>query len=309
MFRGQFVTMLETFAEKDPEIFLMSADLGFRLFDRFRQTCPKQFLNAGVAEANMMSVGAGMALSGKNVFVYSMVPFITSRALDQIRVDVSGHCARVKIVGVGAGVGYGLEGMTHFALEDVGLMRAFPNMKIVCPADEYEMAALMPKIISEPGPVYIRLIKGRADSLHSGPLSEYTIGRALHVFEGKEVSLLSYGNSVIKAKQASNQVQRDYGFSPSVYSFPTLKPIDKECLLGIARDYETVITVEEHSEIGGLHSIVAEVLLGAGFKGRFGKIAFPDRFPHEIGRGPYLCERAGLTSKGIVSLIRELHRL
>lgn len=305
MFRGQFINKLTKYAKDDSRIHILTADLGFKLFDGFRNECPQQFLNVGVAEANMVSVAAGMALCGRNVFVYSMVPFVTSRALDQIRVDVSGHNVSVKLVGVGAGVGYGLEGMTHFALEDIGLLRAFPNMKIVCPADEWELDQLLPQVISSPTPVYLRLIKGAAEALHQNPHATLNLGDGVCVRQGKDVAILSYGNSVVKGVEAAIKLEKSHGQNASVFSFPTLKPFDKNLLAEIIKTHSRVFTIEEHSVVGGIGTIVSEALLELGFKGSFKKIAFPDQLPNVIGHGPYLCDWAGVTSENLYQKIIE----
>ncbi|MCB0355515.1 MAG: hypothetical protein KDD40_00820 [Bdellovibrionales bacterium] len=306
MFRGQFINKLKEYAKKDPRLFMITADLGFKLFDNFREECPEQFMNIGVAEANMMAVGAGMALCGKNVFVYSMVPFVTSRAHDQIRVDVSGHNLAVKIVGVGAGVGYGLEGMTHLALDDISWMRSLPNMSIVCPADTKEMDALLPTIIEAQHPVYVRLIKGQAPDIHTQELKAISIGQGLTVQEGKDVALLSFGSGISKCLEAAAQLTAEKSWKVGVYSFPWIKPIDKTLLKQIADHYPIVISMEEHSEAGGFGTIVAENLMEMGYKGKFKKVAFPDKLPEVIGHGPYLCEWAGVTTKGLIEAIESV---
>lgn len=306
MFRGQFINKLKEYAKKDSKIFMMTADLGFKLFDNFKEECPQQFLNIGVAEANMMSVGAGMALCGKNVFVYSMVPFVTSRAHDQIRVDVSGHNLPVKIIGVGAGVGYGLEGMTHLALDDISWMRSLPNMTIVCPADTKEMDALLPTIIEAQHPVYVRLIKGQAPEVHSKNLDAINVGQGLTLKEGHDAAILSFGSGVSEALAAAKELQDENGWTVGVYSFPWIKPIDKNLLQKIAKHYPVVVTFEEHSEAGGFGTIVAETLLEMGFSGKFKKVAFPDKLPEVIGHGPYLCEWAGVTKNGLKEAIKNV---
>ncbi|MDZ4662442.1 MAG: transketolase C-terminal domain-containing protein [Pseudomonadota bacterium] len=305
MFRGQFVSSLLDYAKQDPTIHIITADLGFTLFDKFRESCPEQFMNIGVAEANMVSVAAGMSLAGANVFVYSMVPFVTSRAMDQIRVDVSGHNSRVKIVGVGAGVGYGMEGLTHFALEDIGLMRAFPNMTVVCPADISELRVLLPHIINSKTPVYLRLVKGKADDIYTKPLTNISLGRAIEVRAGKKQAILSYGSALKTAVLAADILERENQTKVGVYSFPTLKPIDRECIQSLIQNYECLFTVEEHSVIGGLGTIISEALLEMNFKGTLRKIAFPDKFPEVMGHGEYLCKWAGVTSEKVVATMRE----
>ena len=306
MFRGQFINKLVEYAKKDPKIFMMTADLGFKLFDNFRETCPKQFMNIGVAEANMVAVASGMALSGKNVFVYSMVPFVTSRAHDQIRVDVSGHNLPVKLVGVGAGVGYGLEGMTHLALDDISWMRSLPNMSIVCPSDTAEMEALLPLVVEANHPVYIRLVKGKAEDVHAKPLTNLNIGQSIEVKKGQHLALVSFGAGVQKSLQAAKDLQKTNGWDVGVYSFPWIKPLDRKSLEGIAKNYPAIISVEEHSEAGGFGTIVAESLMEMGYKGSFRKVAFPDKLPEVIGHGPHLCDWAGVTSKGITKVAEDV---
>lgn len=300
--RTCFIKTLQKLAAKDPDIFLLTADLGFKLFDDFRAQYPDRFINMGVAEANMIGVAAGLALSGKNVYCYSMVPFLTMRTLDQIRVDICYHNVNVKLIGVGGGLTYGFEGMTHHALEDLAVMRALPNMTIVAPGDPLEAEATVRESAVFPGPMYIRLGGNNDPYVHQGGL-DFKIGRGVLIHKGAELAVLAAGTMLGPARAAVERLE-DAGLSVTLISMPTIKPLDEGLVLKCAQGHQAIFTVEEHSRIGGLGSAVAEVLAEAGWAGLFRRIGMPDRYGENIGRAEYLREKSGLSVDKIFNFIR-----
>lgn len=299
--RTTFIRALEKLASIDQSIFLLTADLGFKLFDDFRAMYPDRFVNVGVAEANMIGVAAGMALSEKNVYCYSMVPFLVLRALEQIRVDVCYHNLNVKLIGVGGGVTYGLEGMTHHGVEDIAIMRSLPNMTVVAPGDPVEAAAIAEESANYAGPLYIRLGGNNDPQVHQGN-ADFKIGQGVVVRKGTDVCIIVTGTMLHTANMVADQLSSK-GLGATLVSMHTVKPLDKELIVQSADTCNAVFTIEEHSEIGGLGSAVAETLIERGWRGRFRKFALPDRYCEDIGRADYLREKAGLSTGKILERI------
>lgn len=289
-------------AGEDPNIFLLTSDLGFRLFDGFRSAYPDRFINIGVAEANMIGVAAGMALEGKNVYCYSMVPFLIMRAFEQIRIDICYHNVGVKLIGVGSGVTYGMEGMTHHGLEDLCVLGALPNLTIVAPGDPSEAAALVTASAAFEGPLYIRLGGNGDPAVHRGPV-ELAIGRGMVLRRGEGVTLCATGGMLHTAYGVAERLAR-VGVEVTLISMPTVKPLDIELVQDCARSSKAFFTVEDHRQTGGLGTAVAEGLFAMGWRGKFRKFAFPDRSFDIIGRKEFLQEQFGLSAEAICESIK-----
>lgn len=305
--RDAFARALLACATEDDRVVLLSGDIGNRMFDRFKEACPGRFFNCGVAEANMMSVAAGMAMSGLRPVVYTIIPFLTARCLEQIRVDVCYHRQPVTIVGVGGGLSYASLGSTHHALEDIGMLRVLPEMNIVCPADPREVGPAVRAALTSDRPTYVRLgKKGEAPIHESEP--EIEIGKSLAVRAGARVALLSVGHVLPIALETADNLEAN-GVSTRVDSFHTVKPLDEECLADVFSRYELVVTLEEHSVIGGAGSAVAEWLAdhpGIGVRrARLLRIGSDDLFLHGSGGVAHARERIGLTSERIAARVME----
>lgn len=299
--RGVFINTLIKLARKDKRIFLLTGDLGFSVLEGFRDEFPDRFVNMGVAEANMIGVAAGLALSGKVVFVYSIVPFVTLRCLEQIRNDVCYQQLQVRIIGVGAGLSYGTAGATHYSLEDIAVMRAISNLSVVCPGDPLEAEMALKESLSYAGPLYIRLGKGRDPLVHR-KLDGFKIGKAILLRYGKDIAIISTGNMLANAKQAASLL-KERGVDVRLISMHTVKPIDKKAIIDIAKKTKAIFTVEEHNLIGGLGSAVAEVLAEQSVKVHFKRIAVPEAFFKTIGSQDYLRRKFGLDANGIFKTI------
>lgn len=304
--RSTAIQTLEKLCATDSNIFLMTGDLGFKIFDSFRSAYQDRFINVGVAEANMIGVAAGLSLSKKNVYCYSIVPFLTMRCLEQIRVDLCYHNLNVKLVGVGGGLAYGLEGMTHHAIEDISIMRSLPNMTVVVPGDALEVEAIMNESATYNGPIYIRLGRDGAPKVH-GTLPKLKIGRGIVVNEGKDIVIIANGTMLHTAKIVSDTLVNK-GLSVTLISMHTVKPLDKELIKDYINDSKAIFTIEEHSIIGGLGSAVAEVLAQSSYRGLFRMIAIPDVYGAYIGRVEYLREKYGLSPEAIVNYILNEYR-
>jgi transketolase len=298
--RNAFAAELTALASEDPRIVLLSGDIGNQLFDKFKGIAPDRFFNCGVAEANMMGMAAGLGLSGLRPVVYTITPFLTTRCLEQIRVDVCYHDAPVTLVAVGAGLSYASLGPTHHSLEDIAFLRALPNMQIICPGDAFEVRAALRTALAQDSPVYIRLGKRGEPVIHQSVPANFAIGRALVLDEGEDVWLLSTGNLLPIAVEAAGELRKS-GIGCGLVSFHTVKPLDYHLLDRVFRHSSLVVTVEEHSLIGGLGSGVAEWLAdGPPMPARLLRIGTPDAFFKLSGEQEYAREQLGLTVEAIV---------
>lgn len=303
-----FINTLIELAKKDKRIFLLTGDLGFSALEKFREKFPKRFFNMGVAEANMVGVAAGLALSGKIVFVYSIAPFITLRCLEQIRNDTCYQNLNVKLIGVGGGLCYGPAGGTHHAIEDISLMRVLPNMTTICPGDPFEAEMAIRLAVSHQGPMYLRLGKSGEPKVYL-KTPHFEIGKGITVKRGNDIAIISTGNMLYTAKQVADRLTKN-NISVRLISIHTIKPIDKEIILKTAKKTKTIFAIEEHSLIGGLGSAIAEVLSESNEKILFKRIALPDNFCKDIGSQEYLREKNGLSVAKITeSILNNIKRI
>lgn len=292
--RATFVKNLKKEAQSKKDIFLLTGDLG-KFFGEFQTEFPNRFINCGLAEENMVGVAAGLALSGKNVYCYSIAPFLTMRAFEQIRVDVCLHNLNVKFLGAGGGLVYGLEGMTHQTVEDIAVMRALPNMSVVAPADLFEAKALAQASINYPGPIYIRFGQDNPPAIHRS-LPKLKIGKGIVLKRGKDIAIIATGSIVYQAKLAA-EILAEKGMKVTLVSMPTIKPIDKKLLNELAKTHEIIFTIEDHLESGGLGTAVLEAL--DNFKGSIIRIGLPEKLLSNIGGMDYLYKLYGLDADSI----------
>ncbi|MFA6547757.1 MAG: transketolase C-terminal domain-containing protein [Candidatus Magasanikbacteria bacterium] len=294
-------------AKKNPNIILLIGDLGYSVVENFQRELPKQFINVGIAEQNMIGLAAGLALSGKKVFVYSIVPFVTLRCLEQIKVDVCYQNLDVTIIGVGAGYTYGSAGVTHHAIEDIAVMQSLPNMRIVVPADAIQSAQLISQIVSSAGPCYLRLSKGGDPSLswlHEEPAK---LGVSSIIKSGNDVMLLCIGTIVNSAYIAVQQLINE-GIDIGLIYFNTIKPLDRGRLLKLANQSNFIITLEEGNIIGGFGTTVGAELCELGFKGRFKRLGVPDLYYSVVGSQEFMRSQAGLSVENIIKTIKSALR-
>ncbi|QCI63183.1 transketolase family protein [Phreatobacter stygius] len=303
--RNAFADELTKLGMDDPRVVMLSGDIGNKLFDKFRAAQPDRFFNCGVAEANMTGLAAGLAMNGLRPFTYTITPFVTTRCLEQIRTDVCYHDVPVTIVAVGAGLAYAGLGPTHHACEDIAFLRALPNMKVICPGDQWEVRAAIRAVAKQDKPAYIRMGKKGEPTIHKGPLVDFEIGKAITISEGDEICLLSTGNMLAEAVEAAKMLG-DAGRSTRVVSFHTVKPLDEACLEEALARFKLVVTIEEHSLIGGFGSAVAEWAIDNGQDTRkLMRVGTPDAFFKRSGEQEYAREQLGLTGHQIAHRIME----
>jgi transketolase len=292
-------TVLAEMAEKNPDIVVVSQDLGsFRPFSR---QFPDRFIDVGISEANLIGVAAGLAHAGKLPFVLAMAPFVSMRAFEQIRTDCGYNRNGIKIIAPCSGLEGGHWGATHHAVEDLGLLRMVPGMTVLCPADPEEVTRAVVAAAEVEGPVYIRVgyllpIEGYAE--------EFEIGRAAVMREGSDVVIMATGASVAQAI-AAHDLLKEEGVSARVLNMHTIKPIDREAIGGAAAEIGRIVTVEEHFVDGGLGGAVAEVMAELG-TGRLLRLGLQDEFVMDVAAYPDILKLVGLDAASIAAATRSL---
>ena len=279
--RTAFIDTLRELARIDDRIFLLTADMGYSVFETFRDEFPDRFLNTGIAEQNAISIAAGLASRGKIVFVYSIIPFVTMRCFEQVRLDLAYNFMNVKLVGVGAGLTYGPLGSSHHALEDIAIMRSLPDMTVLCPGDPIETRELIKRSFEYKGPVYIRLGKNGEPKIHPDE-TRIEIGKSITVLKGNDLALITTSNMLETGKKWVEEWKQD-GVNVSLISMPSLKPFDSSTVKNLIDKEIPIITLEEHSIIGGLGSIISQVIATTGKPVKFQQIGINDKFSHVVG--------------------------
>lgn len=309
--RTAFITTLHELAKKDKNIFLLNGDLGFSVLEEFTKAYPERSLNMGVAEANMMGVAAGLALSGKTVFVYSIIPFVTARVFEQVRNDIALQKANVKIVGVGSGLTYGQLGPTHHSIEDIAIMRVLPHMTVVCPGDPFETAEATRALAAMKGPAYLRIGKKGEPMVHNHtPL--FKIGKGILIRKGNAGTLIATGNMLPTAATVVDELAKR-GRKIRLISMHTVKPLDERMIKKAMEETPAIFTLEEHNVIGGLGSAVAEALAETHQSKKtnyFRRFGIRDRFTITAGSHDFLRTLHALSPRDISNVIwRDLKKI
>lgn len=304
--RNSFVNSIYKVTKINSDVLCLVGDIGAFLLRNYIKDFPANYYNLGAAEANMVGVAAGFALSGKIPFVYTITPFITSRVYEQIKLDVCYNGANVKLVGVGSGVSYGTMGSTHHSLEDIAIMRALPNMVIISPSDPSEVEEAIFAAMKHNGPVYIRL------TLSSDTLDYkrgiFKIGQARIVRKGIDAAIIATGDMVSIACEAAEVLKKN-NISTYVVNMHTIKPIDEKLIKKLSRQCKAIISIEEHSIIGGLGSAVSSII--SQYKennARYKIMGFNDIFCKEYSKDKKkIFEKYGLSTKYLVKTMLSLY--
>ena len=290
--------------EKNDKVVVLDADLA-----NATQTCklakahPEKFYNCGIAEGNMMDIGAGLSTMGLIPFCSTFAMFAAGRAYEQIRNSIAYPHFNVKICATHAGVSVGEDGGSHQCIEDIALMRVIPGMTVICPADANEAKAAVNAIAELDGPVYLRLARLATPVFEGDMIKPFTIGKANVLREGKDVALFATGLMVNEALEAARLLEAD-GMDAAVINVHTIKPIDAECVTRYAEKCGKVVTIEEHSVIGGLGDAVADVLMGK-VNCRFRKIGVNDRYG-QSGKAADVLREYGLTADQIAEAVKKV---
>lgn len=292
--RGTFVRTMARLAREDPKVMLVIGDTGFSVMEPFEEEFGPRFVNVGIAEQNFISFSAGLAAAGMKPFAYNVVSFMTLRGAEQILLDVCYQENPVILVGVGGGFAYGTAGPTHHALQDIAMMRAFPNIDVYCPADPAEMEAVMLTAYRRQRPAYIRIGRSVDAPIHQGGVEE-PVERAICLTRGTDIAILACGTILREAVQVQKRLE-ERGCSVSLYSVPRVQPLDEEAALACAAEHRAVFTMEEHGVTGGLGSAVAELLMERGrYPAAFHRYGVPDSFAMLTGSRDYQLDYFGLS--------------
>jgi transketolase len=289
--RDAFSKALLQLAKTDRNVVLLTGDHGYALFDEFRQQCPDQYINAGIAEQNMVGMAAGLARTGFRPFVYGLSAFVPVRVLEQIKLDIAHDDLPVVLLGDGAGFVYSHLGTSHQSTEDMACTRAIAGLTVLSPADRFEMAACMSHAYASKSPVYLRMGKADLGDVHKEPLQMDHTGRVHKVRNGSVngVAILATGSMVTMALKAIELS----GLDCALYSVPSIKPLSADDLAQIADQSKALITVEEHSIIGGLGAAVLEILSETHPR-QLLRLGVADRYSKYCGKYDYLLKEHGL---------------
>ena len=303
--RNAFNDALVEIARKDDSMVLLVGDIGFRVFDDFRVEFKDRFYNVGIAEANMIGVAAGLAMSGMKPVVYTIIPFLVMRAFEQIRVDLCIQNLPVTLVGVGGGLAYDTLGPTHHAIEDLSIMRSLPNMQVLTPCDPQEVLLTFDEGFYHDSPTYLRLGKGGENALLTKEqLNKRLPGMPLIIKEGIDVLFISYGPILKEVQDAIEILSINY--KCGLMHVHSLKPFNNKALENNIRKYELVVTVEEHSVVGGLGNIISEIIAKNNADARLEIIGIPDIFTNIIGKRDYLLKQHNMDAENISARVHSL---
>jgi transketolase len=295
--RNQFADSLVELFPSNQDVVLLYSDSGNRLFDKLKSVDDKRVINVGIAEANMISVAAGMALSGHHPVTYAITPFTSSRNFEQIKVDIAYQNLPVTIVGTGSGLAYANLGPTHHSFEDIAMMRALPNMQVVCPADKYEIEALLPQVIASATPTYFRIGKKREPDL-TRSIPPAALHQPSVLRSGADIALIAAG-PVLKVAMDAAAMLAQKGVEAEVISMHTVKPLNQSYLCDLAARFTRIATIEEHSLVGGLGSALLEFYSDNELPMPIKRFGIPDRFIDRQASQADAWQSIGLDAKAI----------
>jgi len=299
--RAALDAALNEAAKNDKNLVVVVGDVSPAALGMFTKNYPERFINVGVAEANMTSMAAGLALTGKKPFLFTIATFMTMRSYEQIRDDICFQNLNVKIIGGGGGFVYSTLGATHHALEDYAIMRVLPHMTVVVPADPLEAKKAVHALVEHTGPAYLRLGRSGDASIYNRDY-EFQLGKGVFLREGNDVAIISTGSILKNVLLAAEELAKE-GIEARVVNMHTIKPLDIAKILAAASEIGRILVVEEHQATGGLGSAVAEVLADNGLSLVFRRLGVADVFLHAYGSRDYLLEQAGLGVKDIVRAV------
>ena len=296
-----FAGRLEQLARSDPQVRVLTADLvGSCGLKEIERDCPDQFINVGIAEQNMVGIAAGLAHEGMRPYTYTFAAFHSMRSCEQVRTDVFYNELNVKVIGTHCGVSTGFAGSTHFALEDIGIIRSMPKSIILVPADPVSAGKTADVSYGCERGMYIRLDRNPLPAIYS-PEETFAVGKAKVLREGHDLVLFALGAAVHSALQAAEQIQKESGKTVAVVDVYSVKPLDRDCILHYARTCRLAVTVEEHDLCGGLFGAISECVVQEDTGCRLRPIAIEEIYPHgntvERARGSLGLDAAGIQKR------------
>ena len=302
--RNTFAKTINQLALEDKNIILLSGDIGNKMFDQLKKNCPKQFINCGIAEENMISVAAGMALCNLRPIIYTITPFTTIRCLEQIKIGVSYHNAPVVIVGTGSGLSYSELGPTHHSLDDIAILKTIPDINILAPSDGLELSEFLKEALKCDKPTYIRIGKKGEPNLNLLS-NKINIGKANLLKNGKDFIILGIGPILSEALKAS-KLLNNYGFDIAIASMGSIRPLDFKFLEKLNKvNFSNWITLEEHYTNGGLGTTIMEWIFEKKLSQeiKLTKLGVPNKFINELGNQTYLRKKFRIDAEGIKNMI------
>ncbi|HNR19819.1 MAG TPA: transketolase C-terminal domain-containing protein [Bacteroidia bacterium] len=302
--RKTFITTLIELARKDKRVFLITPDIGYSVLEPFKNEFPERFLNVGVAEQNAIGMAAGLALSGLIPYVYTINPFVCMRPFEQVRVDMAYMNTNVRIVGVGAGFAYGSAGATHHSIEDIAIMRALPNMTVVCPGDPWEVSEAIKESLNYVGPMFFRLSK-QGEPVINSTKTKFRIGKATKIRSGNHLHIITTSNTLEMANNVC-EILKQKKITASLISMHTIKPLDVKMITELLKTKKPIFTLEEHSIIGGLGGAVAEVIAESNYNPLFKRLGVNDKYSHYVGGHDFIRAKFGLTKENVAKNILNL---
>jgi len=302
--RHEYAKYLVEIGAKYPQIFALEGDLKESTQSiQFQQAYPDRYIDCGIAEQNMVGVAAGLALAGKIPFVHSFACFISMRACEQVRTSVAYPRLNVKFVVSHGGISPGTAGTTHHAIEDIAIMRAIPNMTVLVPGDVRELCQCIDAALAIDGPVYVRLGAGDAEDVYSD-IDRFEVGKATFLRKGNDVTIITTGTLMHEGIAAADILHKEHGINARVLQMASVKPIDREAVMHAAKETRKIVTVEEHTILGGLGGAVAEIVAETG-GATMARIGIRDHFCG-VGSAGCLMRKEGLSIENIIETIRKL---
>lgn len=299
--RDAFFEELYDIARQDKRVILLSADFGAPSLDKFRNDLSRQYINVGVSEQNMVSIAAGLALSNKLIYIYAIIPFVTLRCYEQLKIDICEMNLNVTILGVGCGFAYDSAGPTHHAIEDIAVMRVLPNLMVLSPSDSIMANRLARITYDVPGPKYIRLDRGKTPLFYDDRNDDFQTGLTV-IKESKDLYVISTGIMLQMALEVADELTK-YPIECGIIDLYRLKPLNSSLLLDIIKESRRIITLEEHLINGGIGSMVVEVLSDAGIYKPLKRIAIYDEHCFNYGDRKSLRACCGLDVVSIVNTV------
>lgn len=295
--RNSTINHLKEYAEADDNIFVIAGDGGYGVLDSFRQEMPKQYLNMGVAEQNTIGFAAGLAMTGRKVFVYNITPFVLYRCYEQVRNDICYQKLPVVLIGIGSGLAYAPGGMTHYSVEDIALARTMPGLDIISPADPVEARAAIDYVINSEKPAFIRIARGGEPEIHGDMIVDIT--RPQLINKGYGTAIIFHGAVSVEVIKALDLAE----IKPTVISVPMVAPLDFAGLEKMLDGIDRIITVEEHYTVGGLGTIIGEWILEYGKSYKLKKLGVSYDFIHHVKNNDGMRKHYGISGEMILKSI------